>query len=527
MQVSFLEVLSASAILLIAAPARADEVKMSLADAVRAAIAHDAELYIAREDTRIAAENIDLARSAFAPKIFGEVYGVRDDRPPTPRAFGALDTVFGGDLGLTGRLETTGLTYTLTTGFARERFESTYSSVYDPGTTATASIELVQPLWRGAFSAARRPIVVASLRKNQSEQELRAQLESTVGGVEVAYWNLVRARAERDARNGALGIATEQVEESKRLRKVGGGSDLDITEAEVGVSRRKQELLVSEQDVLAAEGLLVKALGVRAGEPGWIGTNTIVPTDTPKIEEQPLDLEAQLELARARRADVLAARERTGAEKAELAARDDQRKLAVDLVAAAGATGFAGKLANSDVTAGVNGGGLDPAYFTDPAYDGGAGKALKNLGGRDLRIFVGLRIELPLGNSEAEARHAVQQRTLARARLLERQTLGQVESEVRTTVQQVSVGARQVRASDDAIALSEKFLDGMRKRFRAGAATTFDVLRVSEELTRARVEAARVRADYQITLARLRAVTGTTLDPLRITTKNLAAAPGR
>jgi outer membrane protein TolC len=67
----------------------------------------------------------------------------------------------------------------------------------------------------------------------------------------------------------------------------------------------------------------------------------------------------------------------------------------------------------------------------------------------------------------------------------------------------------------------------MRKRFRAGAATTFDVLRVSEELTRARVEAARVRADYQITLARLRAVTGTTLDPLRITTKNLAAAPGR
>lgn len=497
-------------------PAAAQEVhSLSLAEAVRSAIASDAEVYIAREDARDAADGIALARAAFLPRLFGEVYGARNDQPPSATSFAAVDAIAAATLGIAGRIET-GMTYNVSAGVLRQGREDPISTVYDPATTATVRAEIVQPLWRGAFAAARQPIVVASLRRNRGDQELRARIERTVGAVEVAYWNLVRARSERDARTSGLALAKEQAEESRGLRRLGTGSDLDIVEAEAGVSRRQQELLQTEQDVVEADGRLFAALGVRDGDPGWVASRAIVPSDAAEIDPRPLDVDAQLALARTRRADVLAAHELIAAETAELAVTGDRRRAALDLVAAAGTVGFAGALAATDATVGVN---------PDPAYDGGIATALGNTLGRDLNLWIGLRLEVPLGNHEAEVRHAIQRRSVSRARLAERQTLARIESEVRTTVARLAVDVQLVAAADRTVELSDKMLEGMRKRFRAGASTTFDVLRVSEELTRARIEAARARADYRASLTRLAAATGTLLDGFGITVESLGASP--
>lgn len=498
------------------APAAAQDVhELSLAEAVRTAIASDASLYITREDARDAADGIALARAAFLPRLSGEIYGTRNDQPPSATSFAAVDTIAVATLGIAGRIET-GMTYNLSTGLQRQDRDDPISTVYDPATTATVHAEIVQPLWRGAFAAARQPITVASLRRNRTDQELRARIERTVGAVEVAYWNLVRARSERDARRSALELAREQAEESRRLRRLGTGSDLDIVEAEAGVSRREQELLRTEQDLVEADGQLFEAIGVRDGDPGWGAGRAIVPTDAAEIEPHPTAVDAQLALARTRRADVLASQDLIAAETAQLAVTDDQRRAALDLVAIAGTVGFAGALAATDATAGVP---------TDPAYSGGIGRSLENTLGRDLNLFIGLRFEMPLGNHEAEVRHSLQQRSVSRARLAERQTLARIESEVRTTVARLAVNVQLVEATDRTVELAEKLLEGTRKRFRAGASTSFDVLRVSEELTRARIEAARARADYRVSLTRLAAATGTLLDRLGITIASLGASP--
>jgi outer membrane protein TolC len=498
--------------------------ELSVADAVRTAIASDADLYIAREDARDAADGIALARAVFGTRLFGEVSETRNDQPPTATSFAAVDTIAAATLGIAGRLQT-GLTYKISGGLARQDRDDPFATVYNATETTTVQAEITQPLWRGAFAAARQPIIVASLRRNRSEQELRARVERTVGAVEVAYWNLVRARSERDARTSALQLAKEQVDESRGLRRLGTGSDLDIVEAEAGVSRRRQELLQTEQDVAEADGRLFEALGVRAGDVGWVAGRAIIPTDAAQIELRTVEIDAQLALARARRADVLAAHELTAAELAELAVTDDQRHPAIDLVATAGTVGFAGALAATNATTGVNGGGLDPPYRTDPAYDGGLATSLKNTLGRDLNLSIGLRFELPLGNHEAEIRHAIQRRSVSRARLVERATLARIEGEVRTTVTRLAINVELVEAADRTVELSAKLLDGTRKRFRAGASTTFDVLRVSEELTRARIEAARARADYRVSLTRLAAATGTLLDRFGVTLESLGASP--
>jgi len=497
---------------------------LSLAEAVRAAIASDAEIYIVREDARDAAEGVALARSAFLPRLSGEISGTRNAQPPSSTTFAAIDAIAAATLGLSGRIDT-GMTYNLSAGILRQDRDDPFAKTYDAATTTTVRAEVVQPLWRGAFAAARQPIVVASLRRSRGEQELRARIERTAGAVEVAYWNLVRARSERDARRSALQLAREQAEESRGLRRLGTGSDLDVVEAEAGVSRREQELLQTEQDVVEVDGRLFEAIGVRDGDPGWVASQAIVPTDAAEIEPRPVDVEAQLALARTRRAELRAAQEQIAAETAELAVTDDQRRAALERAPSVAAAGFGGTLAATDATAGVNGAGLEPPYRTDPAYSGGLGTSLRNTLGRDLNVFVGLRFEVLLGNHAAEIRHTIQQRSVARARLAERQALARIESEVRTTVARLAVSARLVAAADRTVGLADQLLDGTRKRFRAGAATTFDVLRVSEELTRARIEAARARADYRVSLTRLAAATGTLLDGFGITIGSLGAAP--
>lgn len=506
-------------------PAGADgERGLSLTEAIQTALAHDAEIYIAREDARVAAEGVSLARAAFAKRLFGEAYATRNAQPPSATSFRVVDAIAAATVGIAGRIET-GLTYTISGGLLRQDHDDPFSTYYDAATTTTVRAEVVQPLWRGAFSAARRPIAVASLRRDRSEHELRAHIERTLEQVQVAYWNLVRARSEREARVSALELAREQVEDSRRLQRLGTGSDLDVVEAEAGVSRRQQELLRTEQDVVETDGRLFEAMEVRTGEAGWEASRAIAPTDAPQIEPLALDVDAQIALARAKRADARAAQALIAAESAELEVTGDRRRAALDLVAAAATAGFGGALAPTYATAGVNGGGLAPPYATDPAYDGGLGASLRNAIGPDVQVYVGLRFELPLGAHEAEVRHAIQGRTVARARLAERETMARIESEVRTTVGRVSVSARLVEAADRTAALSERLLEGTRKRFRAGAATTFDVLRVSDELTRARIEAARARADYRASLTRLAAATGTLLEGLGITVESLGATP--
>ncbi|HWU88052.1 MAG TPA: hypothetical protein VN253_12285, partial [Kofleriaceae bacterium] len=137
-------------------PAAADAVhELSLADAVRAAISNDAELYIAREDAWIAADAVALARAAFSTKLFGEVSGTRTAAPPSATSFRAVDAIGAATVGIAGRAET-GLTYTVSGGLMRQDRDDPFSTVYDAATTTAVRAEAVQPLWRGAFAAARR-----------------------------------------------------------------------------------------------------------------------------------------------------------------------------------------------------------------------------------------------------------------------------------------------------------------------------------------------------------------------------------
>ncbi len=512
-------------LLLLSRPAHGDDRLLSIDEAVTTALSHNGELQIARRDAAIAADEVDLARSAYDPSLFGRAFASRDEVPGSATSFSYGDRQLGGDAGISGKLKT-GLEFSVSGSILTQKNDDPFGTVYDPAHTSALTLSVTQPLLRGAWGPANgQVIVVASLRMQQNQHLLRAQVERTVSSVEVAYWNLVRAHKEREARDASLKLALEQLEESRRLVRLGANSQLDVTEAQTGVSRRQQELQSSNEDVAEAEGLLLDLLQVQHGEPGWKADDVVVPTDSPDVVEVSTSLDEHVALARKHRPDLLAARRLTDAEVAALEVTGNATRPALDLVARAGLLGFAGDLADSYATAGVNQmtGGLDPPYFSDPELEGGLATSLENLvSGDHYGLYLGLRFELPLRNQAAEARHSIQRHQLAKARSAQRSLQARIHNEVRTSLNRLKASAAIVTAADEAVALSGRLLEGTRQRFRNDASTSFDVLRVLDELTRSKIEAARARARYQIALSRLAAANGTLLDRRGIT---IQAAP--
>jgi outer membrane protein len=513
------------ALLSLAAPSdsSAGERKLSLSEAISTAIANNSDLYLVREDAGIAAAAIALAESHYDPVLFGRGFAARDVQPGSATSFSWKDRRIGGEAGLSGRLGT-GLEYSLSLSSTAQSYQDAFSTVYDPAYTSALTLSLTQPLLRGAWEGGNRQLVVeASQRAQQSDALLRAQLEQTVSLVEVAYWNLVRVHAELEARAASVQLAREQLEESQRLVRLGAVSKLDEVEAQAGVSRRLQELHSAEAEVAEADGALLDLLQLRTGDRGWRPDDILVPTDSPDVIPVGASIPFHLALARKNRPDLRAAGRLTSAESAALEVAANRAQPLVELIARAGLIGFAGDLAQNYATAGVNqAAGLDPPFFSDPDLDGGWGDSVGNLfGGKHYALYLGLRVELPIRNQEAEARYSIQRRQLSKARIAERSIQARIENEVRTGLNRLRANASVVEAADQAVASTARLLDGIRKRFRNDDSTSFDVLRVVDELTRSKIEAARARARYQIALSRLEAANGTLLERRGITVRAL------
>lgn len=488
--------------------------ELTFADAVAIAIAHNGDLYLAQNDTAIAAADLALARSVFAPRLIGNARVGQDDQPGTAQRFAWKELTASGSIELAGRMPT-GLLYSLSLGATADRLSSPFDAVYDPAYTTGLTLSLTQPLLRGGWRAANlQPIVVASLRRDLSEQQLRVRLEQIVGEVEVAYWTLALAYKEREARESSLKLAQDQLADSTRLVRLGTISDLDVIEARSGVGRMRQQLIRAEQAIAEAEGRL---RAVIVGDPAWRPDDVIVPVDAPDVAHVSYSIAEHIQLAHDHRPDVLAARKQLAAERAAAGVTANDLLPALDLVVTGGLVGFAGQLDRNYATSGVVDGTLNPVYVADPEVDGGVMRAFRNLAtGGNYMVSLGLRLELPLDNRAAQARHDRQLHVVGQARIAEQALLARVDSEVRTSLAVLQGDEALQQAADEAVTVNERLLAGMRKRFSVGAITSFDVLRVADELTRAQIDAARARVSYRLSLARLATADGTLLDQLHV-----------
>ncbi len=363
------------------------------------------------------------------------------------------------------------------------------SPQYDP----TLGVSIEQPLLKNFGGLEQRTNVL--LARNTSMQEaaaFEAELSTFVVTVAQAYWDYTQAKSELRVREHALKL----VEETRRKVEVGSLPPVAAREARADAAAREEELMRAENDLdLAARRLqyLVMA-GVESGG----APEPVVPAEQHTVHAFEVARDRSLATAVERRPEVRAARLALAA--AELRERAAKNALlpSLDLVGSYTLLGLGGKPVDA---------GEVESYA----------EALDRLASGDFfRFAIGVRLEVPLSNAGARARHAREAIAVTRAKDEVRRVVADVALEIERAAGDVESAAKRADAARIARELAEENFANQRKRYEVGMVTTTDVLEFQEDLADAMAAEAAAVADHARALARLRRAEGVLLDSYAI-----------
>src|SRR5260370_30381501 len=135
---------------------------------------------------------------------------------------------------------------------------------------------------------------------------LRESLVHTAAAVKRAYWNLVSAVSNVDARRSVLESAQELVRVNTAKVNVGQSPPLDLVAAQAEVAADQEQLIIAETTVGEVEDQLRALIFDTSDRRVW--SVRIEPADAPPLDAASPDLEAAVTSALRDRADLARAR---------------------------------------------------------------------------------------------------------------------------------------------------------------------------------------------------------------------------
>ncbi len=523
---------------------------LSLNDSIKRALENNNDIEVARDDVRFAETQLHVLEGVYDP-IFSVT--PQYDKRITPQQ----SSLGGGQQ--TGTTATT--TYTLspavtkqfgrgggnyTVQFANSHTNTSNSfSLINPFYSSNLSVTYQQPLWRNrSIDNNRRQIRIQKKRLAQSDADFRLRTIDIITRVQQAYWELVFALRDQQNQLENLNLTRENLKNVEAQIAAGAKAPLERAEVQTELASREAALLQSIQGVSIAENNLKNLIFKDPNTSEW--TSQVMPTDTPKFDTAPVNLDDALKEARANRPELLRLKLQQDINGIDLQYYKNQMRPQVDLVGALATTGLAGKRVNPEVPPGT----LVPLISGDPANNanafllqqiqqiqssvmlpvavpplvplqvtgvnpdliGGYARDLANLFGFKTRnVTVGVAISFPFKNKTAEAQYAgariQQEQLLATTRSQELI----VEVDVRNAAQAVDTSRKRVLAAREARVNAELQLEGEQRLYQVGRSTTFLLFQRQNALTNSRAEELRAETDYNKALADLQRATSTTL----------------
>jgi HAE1 family hydrophobic/amphiphilic exporter-1 len=542
---------------LVAAPAVQTQ-DVALLDAMARAMAKNRDLVIERESRTQADAGIERARAAYVPTLRGDLRYRDQQQPVTSLLSGAPQ----GELAPTMRgvvssasfskLFSSGATATLSGSVARDS-SNNFITLISPAWTTSLGVDFRQPLLQNRQTdPARRAIKVARITRERSDLSLRRSLLETVNAVEQAYWTLVAAQRDIDARRHGVELAQQQRADVAARIEAKVTAESDIAQPTAEVARRQGDLYAAEETRLRAERALKLLMLEGPDDPLWnlelrasdapdivgplagsanggaatataSGTATspasAAAATTPSTDAasaasgQPLtnagaavDLQAALHDAAQLRPELADAAARVKLQDVEIESARDRLKPQVDLVANYTTRGLAGALNSNAIAFG----GL-PLVIPDD-LQGGLGGALDSLARQRFPdASVGVSVNVPLGNRAAKADLATAESARRQAVTGTERDAQRIAVEVRNAVTALQTAGQRLdaaRAGRDAAAVQ---LQAEQDRFGAGMTTTFLVLTRQNDLIAAEVTESAALAAYRRALSELARARGTLL----------------
>jgi outer membrane protein TolC len=446
-----------------------EKIELSLAQAIELALRNALDLDVASLSYQRSGFGIGAAAGLFDPSVTAGVSASSRETPTTSSFQAPASQSQRFDLGIGGLTEL-GTEYSL--GFGGVRSDSPTKTTIpgyveiNPTFSSSLTATVTQPLLRGFGRDVNTRLVVQSrLAQDSSAWDFVATVQNAVQLVENAYWDLVYANANLEAKREALERAVDFNRITKIKIDVGALAPIEIVQTEVTIAQREQEIILAEGQIGDAQDRLKRLLNV-TDLSAW--NRPIVPTDKPSEEKVEIDVEAGIRSALEVRPEVKQALVDIESRKINVVYNRNELKPRLD---ARGTYGLSGVGFNNDAV-------KEGSSYSD---------AFSQIGSWDYPNWsIGLNFSVPLRNRTAKANAAIAATDLELANTNLALLKQNLALEVRTAARNVDTARRSVAAAKKARELADRNLDAERKKFDNGMTTSFTVAQVQNDLTTAR-----------------------------------------
>jgi outer membrane protein len=462
------------------------EVGLSIEQCRAMTLENNLDLKVQLIEPAIAAQQVSEEEAKFESSFFSNL-SYSDTRQPSSTAVNRAlsDESIGADLGVEMPLRTGG---TVTFDVADTRTRTDYNPVFPVSYTASTTLSISQPLLRGAGKRVNtHSIRIAEYERRITDARTKLEVIRVLANADRGYWRLYAARRELEVRRKEYELAQAQLEQTRRMVKVGERAEVEVVRSEAGVAERLQYIIIAENELRDRERELKQIMN----EAGLtMGTPTVV---IPMTEPDPV----LYELNRGR---LTAAAVENRMEMLEV-----ELQIAEDISTIDYYKNQKLPLVTIDYTYRLNGLG---AARSD-AYD--------MMTGFDFRDHVaGLSVVVPLGNNAAKSRlmQAFYQRRQRLVSKENRKTL--IEKEVLAAIDQLETSWQSILASRQNAILAGRLYEAEKRQFEVGIRTATDVLDAQAKYANAQSAEIRALTEYQIAQIDLAYATGMLLGAAKV-----------
>jgi outer membrane protein len=466
---------------------------LTVDEAVRMAVDHNVDLSVQRIDPQIGDAQVASAAGAFRPTFNSSLDRNNQLQPPAsfliPTA--THNDAITSSVGLTQKLPRFGTSYSLSWQTVRTNSNSFLNS-FNPLVQSGLALNVSQPLIRDlTIDSARQQLATSRVDRDIAETRLNETVVQTTSSVKSAYWNLVSAIANVEARESAVELAQELVRTNKAKVDIGQSPPLDLVSAQAEVAANMEQLIIAETAVKDVEDQLRALIFDTSDLTAW--KTEINPVDPPPLGQVSPDLDQAVNNALRDRFDLSRARKDIEHAQVNVVFTANQRLPDVRVNAGYLANGLGG-------TQVLRAGGF-PGTILGSGASTDFGSVLNQLFTNQYPTWtVGVSVSYPLGQATEEANHA-------RAKLEHQQSRERLKSDESRAVRQVrdawrkiEMNAKRIETARAARELADQRLDAERKRFDVGMSTSFLVIQAQRDLVQAKTSEVAAILAYDLAL---------------------------
>jgi outer membrane protein len=397
-----------------------------------------------------------------------------------------------------------GLSASASYSSSRTSVNSSFFSL-NPYTNGNLDFQITQNLLNGFGAAVNgRNIRVQRNNIKVTDLQLKQQVITTVSAALNLYWDLVSFDQDARARQQEVATAQQLLENNQAQVRIGTLAELEVTRAQSQLYAAKQDLLISQTNLLQQETILKNALS-RAG---------VATTDLAEIHIVPLDnmtIPAKDDFAPANELVAEALRNRVEIEQANINLDSNKMNLVGIKNSLKPTLQAFAELTNNGLSGTLTPFGASQSGFGYLA--GGYDNLLAQIFRRNFPNYsAGFSLNIPLRNRAAQSDFVTSELELRQNEL----NLQKQVNQVRVDVQNALIGLQQARARYDAAVqgriLAQQTFDGDKKKYDLGAGTPYQVIQDQRDLATSQSSEVQAMANYSHARIAYDQALGKTLD---------------